>query len=242
MAQPVFYQTLNMEGVDPSVYYLNTFSAGASITPEYPAPPFIPGTKAFGSDGSEFVFVQASTSISLTDFVAINAGQAVAPYQANSVTSTNIWASLLIGLGSTGLVLRQSVTFIPAGAFFWACTKGQFLPATTSGTALGTGGFAAGAGNTVLYVALTGVGTGILTSVSTTLSPALGGITVLNSISVSIPTSIVPPVGTLTSTGFTQGPVVALNNPRILGVLACVCFSAGTATTTILQPTAGFSF
>lgn len=218
MAQPVFYQTLNMEGVDPTVYYLNTFSAGGSITPEYPAPPFLPGTQAFGSDGSQFTFVQASTSISLTDFVVINAGQAVAPFQANSVSTTNIFGSLATGIASTGLVLKQSVSFIPSGAFFWACTRGTFLPATTSGGVLATGG-AAGIGSIALYVALAGVGVGILTSVSTTLSPAIAGITVINSLTVSIPASIVPPAGgTLTSTGFTQGPVVALNNVRFIQV------------------------
>lgn len=219
MAQPVFYQTLNMLGVDPTLYYLNTATAGGSITPEYPAPPYIPGTQAFGSDGSQFVFVQASTSISLTDFVAINIGQAVAPYQANSVNTTNIFGSLLIGIGSSGLVLKQSVSFIPAGAFFWACTKGQFIPATTSGGVMATTQNTAGVGAVALYVALTGVGTGILTSVSTTLSPGIAGIVCINSLTVSIPASIVPPAGgTLTSTGFTQGPVVAINQPRLITV------------------------
>ncbi len=242
MAAPVFYQTLNMEGVDPSIYYLNTYAAGGSITPEYPAPPFLPGTKAYGSDASEFIFVQASTSIGLGDFVALNVGTGAIPYQANSVTTTNIWASTLMGIGSAGLVVKQSVTLIPAGAFFWACTKGQYVPATTSGAVLGTGGFAAGAGNTVLYVALTGVGVGILTSVSTTLSPALGGITVISSLSTSIQSSVCPTVGNLTSTGAMIGPVVALNNPRILGVIACVCYTTGTATTIIQQLVGGFSF
>lgn len=230
MAQPTFYQTLNMEGIDPSIYYLNTFSAGASVTPEYPAPPFLPGTQAFGSDGSQFVFVQASTSIALGDFVAINTGQAAAPYQANSVTSTNIWASLIMGLGATGLVLKQSVTLIPAGAFFWACTRGQFVPAQTSGgfaTGLATNGGSAGGGAIALYVALTGVGVGILTSVTTTLSPAIAGIVCINSLTISIAPSIVPPVGTLTSLGFAQGPIVAINNPRVLGV-----FSTAIASTT----------
>ena len=235
MAQPIFYQTLNMEGVDPSVYYVNSYSAGGSITPEYPAPPFLPGTQAFGSDGSQFIFVQASAAINLGDFVAINTGQAAAPYQANSVTSTNIWASLLMGIGATGLVLKQSVTTIPAGAFFWACTRGQFVPAVTSGGVLATASNGAGSGAIALYVALTGVGTGILTSVTTTLSPAIAGIVCINSLTVSIPASIVPPVGTLTTTGFTQGPVVALNNPRILGVFASVsgmgaAFGGGTGT------------
>src|SRR5258706_13658105 len=103
MAQPIFYQTLNMVGVDPTLYYTNLATAGGSVTPEYPAPPFVPGTLAFGSDGSQFIFVQASSAINLTDFVAINTGQAVAPYQANSVNTTNIFGSLLMGIGSSGL-------------------------------------------------------------------------------------------------------------------------------------------
>jgi len=214
MAQPVFYQTLNMIGVDPTLYYTNLATAGGSVTPEYPAPPFVPGTLAFGSDGSQFIFVQASSAINLTDFVAINTGQAVAPYQANSVNTTNIFGSLLMGIGSSGLVVKQSVTTIPAGAMFWACTKGQFVPATTSGTVMAAT-VTAGVGPVALYVALTGVGTGILTSVSTTLSPGIAGIVCINSLTVSIAGSIVPPVGTL-SNGFTIGPVVAMNNPRLI--------------------------
>src|SRR5271166_69456 len=104
MAQPVFYQTLNMVGIDPTLYY----TWAASITPETPAPPFIVGTQAFGSDGSQFVFVQASTSISLTDFVIINQDNQAAPYQANSVTNTNVATSLAVGFGSTGLIQKQS--------------------------------------------------------------------------------------------------------------------------------------
>src|SRR5712671_1826289 len=130
MAQPVFYQTVNNLGVDPTVYN----AVSASVTPETPAPPFLVGTRAFGSDGSEFVYVQATTSISLTDFVMIGSSlsSAAFPYLTNSITTTNVQSSLGIGIGSTGLVVRQSVTFIPAGAFFWACTKGQYIPATTS--------------------------------------------------------------------------------------------------------------
>src|SRR5512134_2034615 len=117
MASPVHYQTLSNQGVDPTQYY----AVSASVTPETPAPPFLPGTRAFGSDGSEFVFVQASTTINPTDFVMLNiASQAGGPYQANSITNTNVASSLAVGLASTGLVKQQSVTYIPAGAYFWA--------------------------------------------------------------------------------------------------------------------------
>src|SRR5713226_7386405 len=125
MSVPVFYQTLNMLGIDPTIYYTNLATAGASVTPEYPAPPFVPGTLAFGSDGSSFIFVQASTSIALTDFVLITAGTAVNPFMANSITTTNASqvssaTNANMTIGSAGLIIKQSVTLIPAGAMFWA--------------------------------------------------------------------------------------------------------------------------
>lgn len=211
MATPAFYQTLSNMGVDPTVYYTNT----ASLTPETPAPPFTVGTQAFGSDGSQFVFVQASTSISLTDFVVINQGSQAIPYQANSASNTNVASSLAVGFGSTGLVLRQSVTFIPAGAFFWACTRGQNIPATTSG-----GSANVMATNTPAVMLFTSGTAGVITSVTTSssLTVALGGIVCINSITLStgIAASIIPPAGTLSTTGLTIGPVVNLNNPRVI--------------------------
>jgi hypothetical protein len=218
MATNIFYQTLTNMGVDPTSYYPVTTTAGASINPEYPGPPVAVGTKAFGTDGSEFVFVQASTSISLTDFVVINAGAAAAPFQANSINTTNVWSSLYVGIAGTGLVLKQSVTFIPAGAFFWAQTRGTFMPATNSGGfATGLSAPLASTGAQVpLYVALSAVATaGALCSTTTSLSPAFAGIICINSITISIAGSIVPPAGTLTS-GVTVGPVVNLNNPRAI--------------------------
>lgn len=218
MGQPVFYQTLNNLGVDPTQQY----SVSASATPETPAPPFLVGTKAFGSDGSEFLFVQASTSISLTDFVAINIGSNTSPYQANSLTTTNVQSSLLVGIGSTGLVLKSSVSFIPAQAYFWAMTKGQNVPATTSG---GTGGLATNSAGVILFTSATA---GILTSV-TGAGPALQGVICINSLTISIASSIVPPAGATQSNGFTVGPVVNLNLPRPISIYSS---TTGTVTTT----------
>ena len=208
MPYPVFYQTLNMEGVDVTQYSTAQFTAGASVTPEYPSPPFIPGTQAFGSDGSQFLWVQASTSISLTDFVIITNGS-YPGYLANSITSTNVQSSLACALGSTGLIVKNTVSYIPAGAYFWACTRGQFLPATTSGTFL-----TQSAGNVALFTSPTA---GVLTSTVSLSSGAFAGIVVINSLTVSIPASTCPPAGgTLSSTGFTVGPVVNLNTVRTI--------------------------
>lgn len=231
MAQPVFYQTLNMIGIDPTVYYTNLATQGGSVTPEYPAPPFIPGTKAFGSDGSEFIFVQASTSIALTDFVLITAGTAVNPFLANSITTANASQSSATAcnmmIGSTGLVLKQSVTLIPAGAMFWALTKGDFVPATTSAN---FGSLSPGAA-VVLYTTTSAGELATTASVATSAgSVAFAGFNLISSISVSIPSSVVPPIGTLSSTGFTIGPVVSMNNPRTVIVQADALSSFASAT------------
>lgn len=220
MATPVFYQTMNNVGVDPTVYY--TFTA--STTPETPAPPFLVGTQAIGSDGSAFVFVQASTSISLTDFVLINQGANVvgASYMANSISNTNVVSSLAVGMGSSGLVLKQSVTFIPAGAYFWALTRGQNVPATTSF------GLASNAGGVTLFTSATA---GVLTSVTTSssLGAAFAGIICINSLTLStgIASSIVPPAGTLVGTGLTAGPVVNMNLPRTINFNISLGFGVG---------------
>ena len=58
------------------------YNVSASVTPETPAPPFQIGLPCFANNGAEFVFVQASTSISLGDFVTITNSM-----QANSLTS-----------------------------------------------------------------------------------------------------------------------------------------------------------
>lgn len=218
MATPVFYQTMNNVGVDPTVYYTWT----ASTTPETPAPPFLVGTQAIGSDGSAFVFVQASTSISLTDFVVINQGAAAygASYMANSMTTTNVASSLAVGMASTGLVLKQSVTFIPAGAYFWALTRGQNVPATTSNGL---------AGNTPVVALFTSATAGVLTSVTTTTAYAFAGVVCINSITLStgIASSIVPPAGTLSSTGLTIGPVVNMNSPRLVIIVSSAAGTVG---------------
>jgi hypothetical protein len=220
MAGPIFYQTTSQLGIDPTVYYTNLSTAGGTIVPEYPAPPFTPGTRAFGSDGSEFIFVQASTSISLTDFVVINSGNAVNPFMANSVTTTNVAGSFAIELASTGLVLKQSVTFIPAQAMFWACTKGDFIPATTSG-----GNLTSSATGQAIYTTATA---GQVTSTGSATAGGFAGITVINSLTISIAASVVPQAGTLTSTGFTQGPVVSLNKVRTINFVASIPFTIST--------------
>lgn len=167
MATPSNFGTINTSGIDPTTYYV----VSASLTPETPAPPFVVGTMAYGNNGSEFIFVQASTSISLGDFLAVTNGET-----ANSLTSTNIVSSLGARIGMAATVLAQSVTFIPAGAYFWATMRGSSL-AGNAGSAV----TAPVASNVQLFTSATA---GAVTSVTTSssLAAGLGGIQVVSSV------------------------------------------------------------
>lgn len=168
MTQPSNYGTTPYGGIDPTVYYV----VSASLTPETPAPPFAIGNMVMANNGSEFIFVQASTSISLGDFVAVTNA-----LQANSMTSTNILSSLGARIGMAAAVLRQSVTYIPAGAYFWAQLRGSNCSGN-SGSAVTA---QLGAGNVQLFTSATA---GAVTSVTTssTLAAGLAGIECISSV------------------------------------------------------------
>lgn len=155
MTQPAFFGTTPQEGVDFTAYY----NVSASLTPETPAPPFAIGTMFEGNNGSEFIFVQASTSIALGDFVAIQNG-----FQANSLNSTNVISSLGCRIGLAGATVAGSVTYIPAGAYFWCAIRG--------GSLSGNAASALTAGTPVqLFTSATA---GAITSVTTSSSLAAG--------------------------------------------------------------------
>lgn len=130
MTQPTNYALYPNGGIDVTQQY----NVSASITPETPAPPFQPGMPCFSNNGGEFVFVQASTSISLGDFVAITNA-----YQANSLTSTNIVASNVNRLGMASATLKGSVTYIPAGGYFWAQVRGAQAAGNANSITAATG-------------------------------------------------------------------------------------------------------
>lgn len=110
------YSTSTKSGVDVTAQY----NVSASVTPETPAPPFSLGDMVEGVNGAKYTFVQASTSIAIGDFIVItNSGQA------NAMTNTNVVASVGAKIGHTGATVAGSVTFIPAGAYFWAALAGS---------------------------------------------------------------------------------------------------------------------
>lgn len=164
MAAPTTWNTSPQSGVDVTTYYAGI---SASLTPETPAPPFAVGAIMTGNQGTEFVFVQASTTIALGDFVAIQNG-----FFATSLTNTNVISSLGCQIGMAATVVAQSVTLIPAGAFFWAAIRGSSLS--------GNAATATTAGAPVqLYTTATA---GAIASVTASAGAALAGIECVSSV------------------------------------------------------------
>lgn len=162
MATPTKFGTTPFGGVDPSQYYV----VSASLTPETPSPPFAIGTWVAASNGSEYIFVQASTSIAIGDFVAVTYQN-----QANSLTSTNVVASVGARVGMAEAVVAGSVTYIPAGAYFWATVRGENCVASVNSTGVTTG---TGASIQLFTSATAGAVTSVTTS--STLACGLAGI------------------------------------------------------------------
>lgn len=135
------YSTQNMEGVDVnSVFMLDTG------TPEYPRPPFNPGTKCFGTDGSEWVFCTASITISNSQVVLINTTQAswsVALVGGSTLTAAGNVTGVLVGVvgGSQGSMVVPAPTGTQTGAYFWVqragnCPNVKTLASTTKNAQL----------------------------------------------------------------------------------------------------------
>ena len=118
------YSTVNQEGVDiNSVFLLDVKSA-----PEYPAPPFIAGTQAWGTDGSSWVYCTASTTL--------GAGKVVVIQDVPGSWSVALIGGATIGTAATGSLLAliggsQGKMFVPApsgtqtASFFWAQRSGM---------------------------------------------------------------------------------------------------------------------
>lgn len=167
MATPTQFVTTNIEGVDVTQW----FNVSASLTPETPAPPFAPGNVAMGQNGAEYVFVQASTTINLGAVLQISQTNT-----ANGLISTNIASSLGCRIGTTGAVtsIGASLTYIPAGAYFWAQVRGGPVALTQSSTLTSQLG---ATGAPQLYTTATA---GVISSATVTL-PAIAGIECVSS-------------------------------------------------------------
>lgn len=122
---PVMYNTSTMEGVDINDVFL--LSSG---TPEYPRPPFLPGTKATGTDGSEWVYCTASVTIAAGAVVVVSAvpgSWSVALIGGATIAAASAPVGQLVGVtgGGTGSVVVPAPVAPQTGAFFWVQRAGN---------------------------------------------------------------------------------------------------------------------
>lgn len=135
------YSTQNMEGVDVNnVFVLDTG------TPEYPRPPFNPGTKAFGTDGSEWVFCTSSITIGNGQVVLVSPTQgswSVSLIGGSTLTAAGNVTGLLVGVvgGSQGSMVVPAPSGTQLGSYFWVqragnCPNVRTLASTTKNAQL----------------------------------------------------------------------------------------------------------
>lgn len=122
------YSTQNESGIDIN----NVFSLSTG-TPEYPAPPFLPGTLAWGTDGSSWVYSTASITIAAGSLVSfsLTAGS----WSVALVTSTTAAAGAagtsklgtLLGVvgGSQGSLVVPAPSGSVTGTYFWVQRSGN---------------------------------------------------------------------------------------------------------------------
>jgi hypothetical protein len=180
-----FYAMDNKEGVDLNA--LQT-SVGVTADPSIPAPRAKLGDRVQGNGGSEWLFVQASATVTAYNVVAIDAAfKAANATEALCVSNQYVYGIAEFPpnqMGATVSIGNANGGVVNAGDYFWAALKiaagGQVNCAVTA---------AAGA---KLYIS--GLIPGNLTSAATTTVPQLVGpvvVTALATISVPDTTELI---------------------------------------------------
>lgn len=117
------YNTTSQEGIDiNSVFILDT------STPEYPAPPFLPGEKAWGTDGTEWVYCTASITIPPSSVVKISevpGSWSVALIGGATIASPPTGDLVGVVGGGTGSVAVPAPSGTQKGAYFWVQRAGN---------------------------------------------------------------------------------------------------------------------
>jgi len=117
------YSTTTQEGIDINAVFIQ--STG---TPEYPAPPFLPGEMAWGLDGSEWVYCTASVTIAPGSVLLISAvpgSWSVALIGGATVATAPTGQLLAVSGGTTGSVAIPAPASPQTGCYFWAQRAGN---------------------------------------------------------------------------------------------------------------------
>lgn len=118
------YSTTAQEGID-----INNVFTLSPQTPEYPAPPFIVGELAWGTDGSEFIYCKASVSLAAGSVVVLSpipGNGAALPIGGGTIAATAAPVGQLVAVvgGGTGTVAVPAVVSPQIANYFWAQRAG----------------------------------------------------------------------------------------------------------------------
>ena len=119
------YSTTTQEGIDINSVFIKDTS-----TPEYPAPPFLPGELAWGTDGTEWAYCTASITIAAGSAVLISqvpGSWSVALVGGSSVAAASNATGLLVGVvgGSQGSLVVPAPSGTQTGTYFWVQRAGN---------------------------------------------------------------------------------------------------------------------
>ena len=120
-----FYPMDGKEGVNLNMTVANV--TATANTPEYPAPPMKLGDRVQGNAGSEWMFVQASTTVTCYNLVAIDSGYNANPASiAMAASNAYTWGVAEFPPNQNGAVVsigNANGGVCNAGDFFWALMK-----------------------------------------------------------------------------------------------------------------------
>lgn len=124
------YSTTTQEGIDIN----NVFLLDVAGHPEYPAPSFLPGELAWGTDGSEWVYCTASVTVAAGAVVIINPSPGVWSVAPITNTLARVGLGQLVGVvgGSTGTMNVPAPSGTQTGSYFWVQRAGN-APAVLEG-------------------------------------------------------------------------------------------------------------
>ena len=124
MTTPAIYSTTTQSGIDiNNVFYLDT-----KTYPEYPAPPFIAGEFAWGTDGSTWTYCTASITLGTGSVVLISAtpGSWSVALVGGATVATPPTGQLVGVLGGTqGTLLVGAPSGTQTGSYFWIQRSGN---------------------------------------------------------------------------------------------------------------------
>lgn len=118
------YSTTAQSGIDIN----NVFLLDTSGHPEYPAPPFLAGELAWGTDGSEWVFATASITLaagSVVLFSAVPGSWSVATIGGGTVATAPTGTLVGVTGGNNGSLVVPAPSGTQTASYFWVQRSGN---------------------------------------------------------------------------------------------------------------------